>query len=141
MLPQTHQTELPVSPAEISRMLAAANPFGRREAFTLFKSLSPRRRLLPFEAARLLATCDPMVWEAAAVLARAVREEVFGRRIALPREKGVSPAAAGERRAARAYRSGLHRRGPAGDLPGDGNAHSSRERGPHARRRLADAQG
>ena len=64
-------------------MLAAAKPFGRREAFALLKSLSPRRRLLPFEAARLLATGDPMVWETAAPLARAVREEVFGRRIVL----------------------------------------------------------
>ena len=83
MLPQTHQTELPVSPDEISAMLAAASPFRRREAFTLFKSLSPRRRLLPFEAARLLATGDSMVWEAAGGVARAVREEVFGRRIVL----------------------------------------------------------
>ena len=64
-------------------MLAAAKPFGRREAFALLKSLSARRRLLPFEAARLLATGDPMVWETAALLARAVREEVFGRRIVL----------------------------------------------------------
>ncbi len=64
-------------------MLAAAKPFGRREAFALLKSLSPRRRLLPFEAARLLATDDPMVWGTAAPLARAVREEVFGRRIVL----------------------------------------------------------
>jgi 2-iminoacetate synthase len=83
MLPQKRSSDLPVSPGEISRMLAAAKPFGRREAFALLKSLSPRRRLLPFEAARLLATDDPMVWETAAPLARAVREEVFGRRIVL----------------------------------------------------------
>jgi len=64
-------------------MLAAAGPFGRKEAFALLKSLSPRRRLLPFEAARLLATDDPMIWETAANIARALREEVFGRRIVL----------------------------------------------------------
>ncbi|HZW35525.1 MAG TPA: [FeFe] hydrogenase H-cluster radical SAM maturase HydG [Candidatus Deferrimicrobiaceae bacterium] len=64
-------------------MLAAANPFGRREAFSLLKSLSPKRRLLPFEAARLLSTGDPMVWETAAAMARAMRERVFGRRIVL----------------------------------------------------------
>lgn len=64
-------------------MLSAASPFRRREAFGLLKSLSARRRLLPFEAARLLATDDPMVWESAANVARAVREEVFGRRIVL----------------------------------------------------------
>ena len=83
MLPQKQLSDLPVSPGEISRMLAAAKPFGRREGFALLKSLSPRRRLLPFEAARLFATDDPMVWETAARLARAVREEVFGRRIVL----------------------------------------------------------
>jgi 2-iminoacetate synthase len=83
VLPQKQQTVLPVSPGEISRMLAAAKPFARKEAFALLKSLSPRRRLFPFEAARLLATGDPMVWETAANLARAVREEVFGRRIVL----------------------------------------------------------
>jgi 2-iminoacetate synthase len=83
VLPQKQQTVLPVSPGEISRMLAAAKPFARKEAFALLKSLSPRRRLRLFEAARLLATGDPMVWETAANLARAVREEVFGRRIVL----------------------------------------------------------
>jgi len=64
-------------------MLAAARPFGRKEAFALLKSISPRRRLLPFEAARLLSTRDPMVWETAGNIGRAVREEVFGRRIVL----------------------------------------------------------
>jgi 2-iminoacetate synthase len=83
MLPQSLQTVLPVSPEEIFRMLAAASPFGRREAFSLLSSLSPRRRLRPFEAARLLRTDDPMVWGKAAGMARAVREEVFGRRIVL----------------------------------------------------------
>jgi 2-iminoacetate synthase len=83
MLPQKQQGALPVSPEEISRMLAAAGPFRRREAFALLSSLSPRRRLLPYEAARLLSTRDPMVWETAANMARAVREEVFGRRIVL----------------------------------------------------------
>jgi 2-iminoacetate synthase len=83
MLPQKQPSDLPVSPGDIFRMLAAAKPFARKEAFALLKSLSPRRRLFPFEAARLLATGDPMVWETAANLARAVREEVFGRRIVL----------------------------------------------------------
>ncbi len=83
MLPQIHQNALPVSQDEISRMLAAAKPFGRDEAFSLLKSLSPRRRLLPFEAARLLSTGDATVWETAGGIARAVREEVFGRRIVL----------------------------------------------------------
>jgi 2-iminoacetate synthase len=83
MIPQEHRNALPVSPDEISRMLAAASSFGRKEAFSLLKSLSPRRRLLPFEAARLLSTFDPMVWETAGNIARAVREEVFGRRIVL----------------------------------------------------------
>lgn len=83
MLPQEQQADLPVSPGEISRMLAAARPLTRKEAFSLLKSLSPRRRLRPFEAARLLETSDPMVWEAAGGVARAVREAVFGRRIVL----------------------------------------------------------
>lgn len=83
MLPQKHHNALPVSSEEISRMLAAARPFGRKEAFSLLKSISPRRRLLPFEAARLLSTRDPMVWETAGNIGRAVREEVFGRRIVL----------------------------------------------------------
>src|SRR3990172_4384179 len=83
MLPKKQQTTLPVSSGEIFRMLAAARPFGRKEAFSLLLSLSPRRRLLPFEAARLLLTGDPRVWETAANMARAVREEVFGRRIVL----------------------------------------------------------
>lgn len=83
MLPQTQQTGFPVSPGEISRMLAAARPFGRKEAFSLLKSLSPKRRLTPFEAARFLATGDSMVWETAATMARAMREQVFGRRIVL----------------------------------------------------------
>lgn len=86
MLPQNTTCNgdlLPVSPEEISRVLADAVPFRRREAFPLLASLSPRRRLSLPEAARLLATEDPMVWETAAAMARAVREEVFGRRIVL----------------------------------------------------------
>jgi 2-iminoacetate synthase len=63
--------------------MRAAKPFRRREAFALLRSLSARRRLLLHDAARLLATDDPMVWETAAAMARAVREEVFGRRIVL----------------------------------------------------------
>ena len=74
---------LPVAPEEIARLLSDAAPFRRREAFSLLASLSPRRRLSLPEAARLLATPDPMVWETAATRARAVREEVFGRRIVL----------------------------------------------------------
>lgn len=86
MIPQntSHRADLlPVSAEEISRLLADAAPFRRREAFPLLASLSPRRRLTLAEAARLLATSDPMVWETAAAMARAVREEVFGRRIVL----------------------------------------------------------
>jgi 2-iminoacetate synthase len=64
-------------------MIAAAGPYKRKEALALLKSLSARRRLLAFEAARLLSTRDPMVWEMAANVGRAVREEVFGRRIVL----------------------------------------------------------
>ncbi len=86
MMPQNTITDpagLPVSSGEVARMLSAARPYKRREAFSLLKSLSPRRRLLPFEAARLFATDDPMVWETAGIMARAMREEVFGRRIVL----------------------------------------------------------
>lgn len=86
MMPQntiTNPAGLPVSSEEVARMLSAAEPFKRREAFSLLKSLSPRRRLLPFEAARLFATDDPMVWETAGIMARAMREEVFGRRVVL----------------------------------------------------------
>jgi 2-iminoacetate synthase len=86
MLPQNMAQRsdlLPVSPEETSRLLASAGPFQRREAFALLRSLSPRRRLFLPEAARLLATSDPMIWETAAGMARAVREEVFGRRIVL----------------------------------------------------------
>jgi 2-iminoacetate synthase len=86
MLPQNMQSRsdlLPVSPGEISRLQDDAAPFRRREAFSLLASLSPKRRLSLPEAARLLATGDPMVWETAAGMARAVREEVFGRRIVL----------------------------------------------------------
>jgi len=86
MLPQNKPLNgdlLPVAPEEISRLLEGAAPFRRREAFSLLGSLSPRRRLTLPEAARLLATSDPMVWETAAGVARAVREEVFGRRIVL----------------------------------------------------------
>jgi 2-iminoacetate synthase len=79
----TRHARLPLSPEEISGMIDAATPFRRREALTLLKSLSPRRRLLPIEAARLLSTADAMVWETAAVMARAMREQVFGRRIVL----------------------------------------------------------
>lgn len=78
-----HAPALPVSPGEIQRMLSDATPLRRREALALLATLSPRRRLHPFEAARLLATHDPMVWETAAAAARAMREEVFGRRIVL----------------------------------------------------------
>jgi 2-iminoacetate synthase len=74
---------LPVSAEEISRLLADAEPLRRREAFSLLRSLSPRRKLSLSEAARLLNTSDPMIWETAAVTARAVREEVFGRRVVL----------------------------------------------------------
>jgi len=86
MLPQgspTHRANLPVDAEETSRLLAWAKPFPRREAFALLRSLSPRRRLSLAESARLLRTEDPMVWETAAVMARAVREEVFGRRVVL----------------------------------------------------------
>jgi 2-iminoacetate synthase len=86
MLPQNKLLNgdlLPVAPEEISRLLEEAAPFRRREAFSLLGSLSPRRRLTLPEASRLLATEDPMVWETAAAMARAVREEVFGRRIVL----------------------------------------------------------
>jgi 2-iminoacetate synthase len=86
MLPQNKPMNgdlLPVAPEEISRLLEEAAPFRRREAFSLLGTLSPRRRLTLPEAARLLATGDPMVWETAAAMARAIREEVFGRRIVL----------------------------------------------------------
>jgi len=86
MLPQgspTRRTNLPVDAEGTFRLLAEANPFRRREAFALLRSLSARRRLGLAEAARLLRTEDPMVWETAASMARAVREEVFGRRIVL----------------------------------------------------------
>ena len=86
MIPQNtvpRTDPLPVSADGISRLLADAVPFRRREAFSLLSSLSPRRRLSLPEAARLLATSDPMVWETAAAIARAVRDEVFGRRIVL----------------------------------------------------------
>lgn len=85
MFPKTHVRDvaLPVSADEIARLLEGARPLRRREAFTLLSSLSPRRRLNLHEAARLLCTDDLMVWETAAVAARAMREEVFGRRIVL----------------------------------------------------------
>jgi 2-iminoacetate synthase len=86
MIPQNdirQAVTLPVSAGEVAQMLSVARPLRRREAFALLKPLSPRRRLLPFEAACLLATDDPMVWETAANVARAVRHEVFGRRIVL----------------------------------------------------------
>ena len=86
MLPQQGAAglqPLPVSGEEIHRILAGTLPFRRREAFALLRSLSPRRRLALHEAARLLATDDPMVWESAGAVARAVREAVFGRRIVL----------------------------------------------------------
>lgn len=85
-LPQSSTTtraNLPVVADEIFRLMSAAKPYGRREAFALLRSLSPRRGLTLPEAARLLATEDPMAWETAAVTARAVKEEVFGRRIVL----------------------------------------------------------
>ncbi len=78
-----HDHALPVSADAIAKLLGEATPFRRREAFALLKVLSPRRRLTSIEAARLAATDDPMVWETAATMARAVREEVFGRRVVL----------------------------------------------------------
>jgi len=86
MLPQPRSASerpLPVSAEEIERILSSAVPFRRREAFALLRALSPKRRLSLHEAARLLAGDDPMVWETAGAVARAVREEVFGRRIVL----------------------------------------------------------
>ena len=86
MLPQGSAQQraiLPVDPEETFRLLDGAKPFRRREAFALLRSLSSRRRLSLAEAARLLRTEDPMVWETASAMARAVREEVFGRRIVL----------------------------------------------------------
>ena len=86
MLPQNkpfNGDPLPVQAGEISRLLEEAAPFRRREALSLLGSLSPRRRLSLPEAARLLATTDPVVWETAGAAARAMREEVFGRRIVL----------------------------------------------------------
>ncbi|GAB4363652.1 MAG: [FeFe] hydrogenase H-cluster radical SAM maturase HydG [Deltaproteobacteria bacterium] len=86
MLPQTHTAAdppLPVSAKEIEDLLSVAIPYRRREAFALLRTLSRRRRLRLHEAARLLVTDDPMVWETAGAVARAVREEVFGRRIVL----------------------------------------------------------
>ncbi len=86
MIPQNDVRQpagLPVSAGEISRLLSGAVPLRRREGFALLKSLSPRRRLQTQEAARLLVTADPMIWETAGIVARSVREEVFGRRIVL----------------------------------------------------------
>lgn len=86
MIPQEVQqapSVLPVRAGEIEAAQAAAAPFRRREALLLLRSLSPRRRLSFFEAARLVKTTDPVVWETAACVARAVREEVFGRRVVL----------------------------------------------------------
>jgi 2-iminoacetate synthase len=86
MLPQQKPASvrpLPVVAEEIERLLAETVPFRRREAFALLRSLSARRRLSLHEASRLLATDDPMVWETAGAVARAVREEVFGNRIVL----------------------------------------------------------
>jgi len=74
---------LPVDAAEIELLLHAAAPLRRREGLLLLRSLSPRRRLRLHEAARLLKTPDPVLWETAAAAARAVREEVFGRRVVL----------------------------------------------------------
>jgi 2-iminoacetate synthase len=86
MLPQGFLTRRPAVPVDadgIYRLLREAKPYRRREAFSLLRSLSARRRLAIHEAARLLATGDPMVWETASGMARAVREEVFGRRVVL----------------------------------------------------------
>ncbi|HEX9192010.1 MAG TPA: [FeFe] hydrogenase H-cluster radical SAM maturase HydG [Candidatus Deferrimicrobiaceae bacterium] len=86
MLPRSILTQgpsVPVDPDAIHRTLRAARPYRRREAVSLLHSLSARRRLSLHESARLLATDDPMVWETASVMARAVREEVFGRRVVL----------------------------------------------------------
>jgi 2-iminoacetate synthase len=82
-LSPTDRSDVPVHADGILRVLRGAEPYRRREAFTLLRSLSARRRLSLHEAARLLATDDRMVWETAAVMARAVRDEVFGRRIVL----------------------------------------------------------
>jgi 2-iminoacetate synthase len=67
----------------VEALLLDAAPLERGEALSLFSSLSARRRLTLPEAARLAKTEDPAVWEAAAKAARAVREEVFGRRVVL----------------------------------------------------------
>lgn len=86
MLPRTAShvsPDLPVDAGEISRLLSSATPYRRREAVSLLHSLSPRRRLALGETAKLLATDDPVVWETAGLVARAVREEVFGRRVVL----------------------------------------------------------
>lgn len=84
MLPQnTLHDPLPVSAREIAGLLDGAPPWRRAEALSLLRSLSPRRRLLLPEAARFLKTNDPVVWETAACAARAVKEEVFGRRVVL----------------------------------------------------------
>ncbi|MBI5576560.1 MAG: [FeFe] hydrogenase H-cluster radical SAM maturase HydG [Deltaproteobacteria bacterium] len=86
MLPRNdirNSAALPVAADEISRLLAGAQPLRRKEAFALLSSLSPHRRLRHHEAARLLLTDDILVWETAAAAARAMREEVFGRRIVL----------------------------------------------------------
>lgn len=86
MMPQNELRDaaaLPVRADDISALLAGAQPLRRREAFALLSSLNPKRRLLLHEAARLLATEDVMVWETAALAARAMRQEVFGRRIVL----------------------------------------------------------
>lgn len=74
---------LPVDAEAISRLVASAPTYRRREAVSLLHSLSPKRMLSLDEAARLLATADPVVWETAGIMARAVREEVFGRRVVL----------------------------------------------------------
>lgn len=73
----------PVDAAEVAALLSGATPFSRTEGISLLGSISPRRRLSSAEAARLLATGDPAVWEAAGRAARAVREAVFGKRVVL----------------------------------------------------------
>jgi 2-iminoacetate synthase len=84
MIPQNADSRpLPVDADEIARLLEEAAPFKRREALRLLHSLSPRRRLSLHETARLLKTEDPLAWEAAACAARAMKEEVFGRRVVL----------------------------------------------------------
>ena len=60
---------------------------------------------------------------------------------ALPREEGIPPVAPRRRGASREDGRGVHRRGPAGDLPRNGDADPPRERRPHAGRRVPGVEG